>query len=307
MRALKIIIASLTLTIVFLLIWGGAIEPRFLIETNTFQFTLPNLPAQWRGKKVAFIADFQFGMWLGNKEMSRKIIAKIVDEKPDLVLLGGDFIYHPVEDDSENEASEEFDEDEHEEVSSLIEEATQIFAPLINAGIPTFAVLGNHDYGMEKQRVLKLSKVAALLRKRLEAVGVKVLHNDSVKLGDEFYLVGIGPGFPEEDDVTKGLQRVPEGASRLVFMHNPQSFKKLPEGSAPLSIAAHTHGGQIRVPFTPHTSWMNFMRPYEIAADGWVTKFDSTKNQLYINRGIGFSKFPIRINCRPELTYFILK
>ncbi|CAN5381595.1 hypothetical protein BH20ACI2_BH20ACI2_09410 [soil metagenome] len=30
-------------------------------------------------------------------------------------------------------------------------------------------------------------------------------------------------------------------------------------------------------------------------------------NLLYVNRGIGFSSFPVRINCRPELTIFSLR
>ena len=66
------------------------------------------------------------------------------------------------------------------------------------------------------------------------------------------YLVGIDAHLPDRDRPALAVGRVPDGAPRLVFMHNPASFPDLPTGSAPLAIAGHTHGGQIRAPFFPN-------------------------------------------------------
>jgi hypothetical protein len=68
----------------------------------------------------------------------------------------------------------------------------------------------------------------------------------------------------------------------VVFMHNPNSFSQIPAHAAPLAVAAHTHGGQIRIPFTPEWSWLAFFRSDEVHADGWIDAgFDQPGNRLY--------------------------
>ncbi len=78
-------------------------------------------------------------------------------------------------------------------------------------------------------------------------------------------------------------------------MHEPDSFGAFPANAAPLALAGHTHGGQIRVPFTEDWSWMALATDEKVHADGWIDGFGQTGN-----RGIGFSSFPVRINCRPD-------
>ena len=90
-------------------------------------------------------------------------------------------------------------------------------------------------------------------------------------------------------------------------MHEPDSFAAFPANAAPLALAGHTHGGQIRIPFTDDWSWMSLFVNEKVRADGWISDFGQAGNRLYVNRGIGFSSFPIRINCRPELTVFTLR
>ena len=88
------------------------------------------------------------------------------------------------------------------------------------------------------------------------------------------------------------------------MMHNPNSFEAFPAGSAPLAVAGHTHGGQVRLPGTPEWSWLTFVKEDEVHADGWIDGYGSPHNRLYVNRGIGFSGVPLRINCMPEVSLF---
>ena len=147
--------------------------------------------------------------------------------------------------------------------------------------------------------------------------GVRVLENEAVALsrtGDgregvqPLYLVGVGSEWAGRANPAEALRRVPSGAPRVLFMHNPESFTRLPAGAAPLALAGHTHGGQIRLPWTPHWSWISIVREGETHADGWIAdpSFGQPGNRLYVNRGVGFSDLPVRINCRPELTYMSL-
>ena len=51
---------------------------------------------------------------------------------------------------------------------------------------------------------------------------------------------------------------------------------------------------------------MTFAVDDEVHADGWISDYGAPGNRLYVNRGIGFSVLPLRLNCPPELTWFTL-
>ncbi len=299
----------------FVLLWGAGIEPR-IIDNTRYQVAIPALPDAWQDQRVAFFADMQTGMWLDNEGTIKRIIDGVIKERPAAVLIGGDFIYHPTEDDEPAEAKEEFGPEEAAEVRELIDRVASLFRPLADSGLPVYAVLGNHDYAMEEKTALALPWVAAELAEALEALGIVVLQNEAVPLpgpsgasataNQTLYLVGIGAHYPGNDHVEKAFSALPETASRIVLMHNPQSFAPIPAGQAPLAMAGHTHGGQIRIPFLPDWSWMALFEAGEVHADGWIQDFGQPGNRLYVNRGIGFSLIPIRINCPPEVTWFTL-
>lgn len=303
MKKIKYILLSLLGIFGLLLIWG-LLEP-YTIDTEEEVAEIPNLPSAWQGQRVALITDWQIGMWLGNTPTIRRTVEKLIEERPALVLIAGDFVYHAGKDSSPE-----------------INEAIEIVRPLIKAGIPTYAVLGNHDYGMDAKNAPVDVQLATKVHEALVAVGVQMLNNEAVKLvlprnrnqtltrtggGLPLYLVGIGDHWANKDKPTFAVAQVPRGAARLVFMHNPDSFKPLPSSTAPLAMAAHTHGGQVRIPFLPEWSWMTFAKEDEVHADAWISGYGQPGNKLYVNRGIGFSIIPIRINCPPEITFFTLQ
>ena len=157
---------------------------------------------------------------------------------------------------------------------------------------------------------------ASALRDALEGVGIAVLANDAVALvpppgtatgGDPpLHLVGIGPHLPHRDRPEEALTQVPDGAPRVVLMHNPRTFEALPAGAAPFAVAGHTHGGQARLPFLEEWSYLEVVRGQE-AVDGWIDGYGAPGNRLYVSRGVGMSVAPVRINCPPELTLFTLR
>lgn len=299
MRAFKTVGGVLVSILVVLLLWGVLVEPR-LVDTEEETARIPGLPDSWSGARVAVVADYQVGMWWSNTGTMRRITERIVEERPAAVLLAGDFVYKAGPD-----------------PRAEIDEVVEILRPLVAAGIPTFAVLGNHDYSLNKEDDPRDVEQARRVERALEAAGIAVLGNESARLerrgsagepGEALHLVGIGSEWAGEADPAAALRGVPEGAPRIVFMHNPESFTRLPAGTAPLAIAGHTHGGQVRIPGTPTWSWLRITAPGEAHADGWIRDpdFGAAGNRLYVNRGVGFSTVPIRINCRPELTLLTL-
>ena len=292
-RKLKYTATGLGAAIVALVIWSF-IEPRVLnVETETG--TIPNLPSAWKGKKIAQISDFQIGLWGDNPGTARRSVAKIIEAKPAVALISGDFIFHPGED-----------------PSSEIETAVDIVRPLVEAEIPTYAVLGNHDYGMSGKKDPPNTKLANQVKTALESAGIEVLENEAVTLSipesnEPFYLVGVGSLWANQDNVNQALANVPATSPRITMMHNPDTFEQLPPSSAPLAVAGHTHGGQIRVPGLPQWSWLRFTQKDKVYADGWAKGYGEPGNNLYVNPGIGMSIAPIRLFCPPELTFFTLQ
>ena len=280
--------------IVALLIIWSFIEPR-LLNTKTETAKIPNLPADWEGKQVAQISDFQIGLWGDNRGTARRSVAKIVEAKAAVALISGDFLYHP-----------------GKNIKPEIETAVDIVRPLVEAGIPTYAVLGNHDYGMSSKKAQPKTGEAERLEKALETAGIEVLENEAVELrspsnSEPLYLIGVGSLWANRDNVDKALTEVPDSSPRIVMMHNPDTFEQFPANTAPLSVAGHTHGGQVRVPGTPQWSWLRFTQKDKVYADGWAKGYGEPSNQLYVNLGIGMSIAPIRLFCPPTLTFFTLQ
>ena len=275
-----------------LVVWG-LLEPKFIdVEEETA--IIPNLPPAWEGQRIGQVSDFQVGMWFDNTGTMRDSIKKLVEEKPAAVLITGDFVYHSLPN-----ASEE------------LSKVTEAIQPLIKANIPTYAVLGNHDYSHKPP----IPELGEQVKNALEGIGVTVLKNQAVKIespviqqsNQPLYLVGIGAYIAKNSDVNKALAELPANNPRVVMMHNPASFAAFPPQTAPFAVAGHTHGGQIRLPFTPQWSYLSLIKGEEVYGDAWIKNYGEEGNNLYVNRGIGFSDVPIRINCAPEVTLFTLR
>ena len=121
------LLTALVLIEALLLIWVFAVEPR-LLRVSRYQLEAPDM----KGLKMVFASDFH--LTPGSKERLRKIVAAINAEKPDIVLLGGDFAKG--------------------HLRSVSMRAEEIAAGLaeIKAPAGVFAVLGNHDewYGKKE-------------------------------------------------------------------------------------------------------------------------------------------------------------
>jgi predicted MPP superfamily phosphohydrolase len=294
-HATKTIVLTILGVLVALVVYGTAVEPRLYLDVEEHTVELPGLPAQWEGREIAALGDFQVGMWWHNTGMMRRMVARVVEERPSAVLLLGDFVYRVGEDHARE-----------------LETVRGILAPLAASGIPTFAVLGNHDWGLQVDSAEADREAGRAVREMLEELDVRVLHNEAAALAREgaaepLYIVGIGSHYLGADRPDDALSAVPASAARVVFMHHPDSYEMIPAGVAPLAVAGHTHGGQLALPFTPQWSWMAFTKEDEVHADGWVEEgYGAPGNRLYVNRGVGFSVVPIRIGAAPELTVFTL-
>lgn len=277
----------LFLVLFLVIVWGAVVEPRFLLQTNRIQAEIPGLPPAWEGATVALLADFQVGFSLDSPRMARRAVREAIAADPALVLIAGDFVHLPTDE--------------------AIAEVTDLMRPFASAGVPVFGVLGNHDYGLMWEADPADLAGAHRLRQALEGAGVRILDNEVVGLapegdGSRLWLAGLGSLWAERFRPA-ALNVLPPHEARIVFMHNAGRYPQLPAHSAPLALAAHTHGGQIRLPALGSEAWLEIAEQEEVVADGWDDEnLGAPGNRLYVNRGVGLSTLPMRLLCRPELT-----
>jgi hypothetical protein len=283
-----------------LLVYGTAIEPRFVARDNQLA-PIPNLPAEWEGKQIAVFADLQVGMWWANKDAARRLVRQVVRIHPALVLIAGDFVY---------KASKSVD--------AQMTDVLRILQPIIDARIPMYAVLGNHDYSLmnENSRPDSANVTARRVSAALDSAGVRMMDNRSYAMpssaadsadSSRLYIVGVGEKWARSDHPDRALAKVPAGAPRIVFMHDPDSFARIPAGEAPIAVAAHTHAMQFDIPFLSDFYWYHFETDAgATGVEGWLKHYGAAGNRLYVNRGVGFSALPIRVNAVPQLTVFTL-
>jgi uncharacterized protein len=233
------------------------------------------------GLRIAVITDLHGGSRFIDADKIRRVVALTNAAKPDLVLLVGDY-----------------------EVSSPpsrtprprhipIEAIARLLAPL-SAPLGVYAVLGNHD------RWYGASEVASAL----QSAHIVVLDNQSRLVsasGRHFYLVGVGDTASHATDLRASFSAVPAGATALCFTHSPDIFPNLPATCA-LTIAGHTHGGQVDLPFVGRLVVPSrFGQRY---AAGIVREGAKT---LFVSTGIGTSILPIRFGVPPEISLLSIR
>ena len=167
----------------------------------------------------------------------------------------------------------------------------------LKARLGVYSILGNHDWWYD----------VAGVRKALAAVRIPVLENDAVLLDDggrRFWLAGlgdqlahwIGPGnFQGVDDLPGTLARVTTDDPVILLVHEPDIFTEIPPRVA-LTLAGHTHGGQIVLPFMPPL-WT----PSQYGARFAYGHIVEQGRHMIVSGGLGCSKVPLRLGVPPEI------
>ena len=255
--------------------WGFVVEPASLHDV-TYRLALPRWPAACQGLQVAVLADLHTGSPFNGLAKLDKIVALTQKAKPDLVLLAGDFVIDSVK-------------------GGRFVPAREIAARLAKLRTPlgTYAVLGNHDWWNDAGKV----------RRAFEDVGIPVLDDRAVPLAKgacRFWLAGLGDLWEGKPDVRRALRDVPTGAAVLAFTHNPDLFPAVP-ASVALTMAGHTHGGQVRIPFFgPVIVPSRHGRRY---AQGHIVE---QGRNLFVSPGLGTSILPVRFLVPPEVSRLYL-
>lgn len=88
-------------------------------------------------------------------------------------------------------------------------------------------------------------------------------------------------------------------------MHEPDVVNQVLKYPVDFQISGHSHGGQVKLPFLGPIITTSLANQY---VEGLYSLKGETKPlQLYVNRGIGTTRMPLRFLSKPELSVFSLK
>ncbi len=261
------LLSALVAVAMGVLLWSKHVEPH-RVEITHLRLALTGRPL-----RVAILADLHAGR--ADQAMLARAVRLTNQEEPDVVLLAGDYI-----------SGYELTEERQGKLQGLRG---------LRARGGVFAILGNHDsepYGGDTPR-------RAPIALELESFGYRVLRNEAVALTHDLWLVGVDEFQAGRDDAPLAFASVPPEAHRLAFAHDWHALDA--DVRFELGAVGHTHGGQVCIPFTDLCGAPLRDRPYIRGLYPW-----KRGGALYVNRGIGLSKLPLRFGCRPEITVFEL-
>jgi len=256
-------------------VWGLLIEPRRLV-IHPVDLALPGWPRDQSALKVALLSDLHVGSPHWGIERLGVLVDAVNAEHPDVVLLAGDYMIDGVK------------------LGTKVppEEIGRALAGL-RSRYGTLAVLGNHDWWNDGDRV----------RRALEASGIVVLENEVrtiVHEGKPVTIAGLADLTERTALPDQTFALAPPGPV-IAMIHEPDIFARKISDRPSITLAGHTHGGQVWVPFLGHPVIpSDFGQRY---ASGHVVE---DGRHLFVTTGVGTSILPIRFGVPPEIALLTL-
>lgn len=226
--------------------------------------------------KIVVISDLHLGLYQGKNKL-QKIVKKVNNINPDLVMIPGDFISY-----------------------IKINQILQILTPLKNLKAKTIAVNGNHD--LHTANIIKKEyDKFNLLNKTLLKYNIQLINDKYLKLNiknNNLQIFGLQDIWIKTPNY-KILNNIDNNQISIALSHNPDSTLDFPI-KPDITICGHTHGGQIRIPY-----FYKIMMPCKHNFDHGLTKVGN--KYLYISPGVGTIDLPLRFLMPPQIDILNLK
>jgi uncharacterized protein len=252
---------------------GGAFAHGYLYERHHIGVTretiaVSGLPAAHAGLRVGFLTDLHRSDTV-TEEMIAAAVTLVMAERPDLVVLGGDYVTWGG---GPNRR--------------YVQPAADALAPLA-APHGVYAVLGNHDDDHDMPAALA-AKQFTVLRDARTRLTIR---------GETLDLVGIRYWTRRVPEITRVLRGA--APNHVLIAHTPSRLIEAASLSVPLMLSGHTHGGQIVLP------GLGAIAAREFPVIAGSARRDNTA--VFVSRGVGTVYVPVRINCPPEVAILTLQ
>jgi len=295
----------------FLTAMYGFAAERLNYQVRRVEVPIPKLPPGLDGMQIVQISDIHLSGYMSRSQV-RRAVDMANNLGADLAVVTGDLITgmgDPIED--------------------CVDEIRHLRAPL---GI--WGCNGNHEiYASAEDRAGYLYSQA----------GMKLLRQENAQLtfrGAQFNLIGVDY---QRERTNRGqrLQTlahveplVRRDMPNILLSHNPNTFNRAAELGVELSLAGHTHGGQIQVEILDHRlSPARFITDYiaglyqrplfapapteragsvlspsrKFSPPLFPLQSSSAMAHIYVNRGLGTVGAPVRLGVPPEISLIVLR
>jgi predicted MPP superfamily phosphohydrolase len=293
-------------------LYGFAAE-RLRYEVERVEVPIANLPAALDGLRIAQLSDIHIGSYMPREQVHRAV-TMANELQAHLAVITGDFLTGV-----------------HDPLEACIAELARLRAPL-----GAWGCNGNHEIYADAEDAAE---------QLFQRYGMRLLRQQSAELrwrGQPFNLIGVDYQRQRSPsgkrlEMLQGVERlVRRDVPNILLSHNPNAFPRATEMGIELTLAGHTHGGQVQVEILDRKfSPARFMTPYiagmyhrplpadpqplelsgnassaEVAKGGLplVAGRPSPRTaHIYVNRGLGTIGAPVRIGSPPEITLLVLK
>lgn len=243
-------------------------------QVNRLEFSFDDFPAEFDGLKMAQVSDIHSGIYMTEQNML-EIFDIVNGLQPDIILVTGDFV---------------------DSSDSQIEPLANALK-ILKAKQAIFGCLGNHDHFATAEKV----SAAA------EARGIVMLNNSHEKLvlnNRAVSIIGIddaGRGSANFARYDEALRSVDPESFKIMLSHRPEAWDECRARGSHLTLAGHTHGGQVGFRLGP----LN-LNPVYLVHKYPMGHFVEEGKHLYVNVGVGMVGVPIRM-VRPEISVITLR
>jgi predicted MPP superfamily phosphohydrolase len=277
--------------LIFLVIAEGTIKGRFNFKTENITVKIKGLKPDLAGLKIVQISDLHLTSFYHHQEVLEKVMTKINDLNPDLLINTGDFITIGWR--------------EFSRFDTILRKS--------KAKYGNFAVMGNHDFGTYHPYFTDAERDnnVLLMNKFISSSGYRVLN-------DEFRIVNIGESkialigvmtkgsFPKmiHGDLNKAARGIYGADLKILLAHDPNQWDTDVTGKTDIDItlSGHTHGMQAGI-LTRTFKWS----PAQYFYPRWNGLYKEGEQYLAVNRGLGVLGIPFRIWMPPEITLITLQ
>jgi predicted MPP superfamily phosphohydrolase len=244
------------------------------VRVNRIPLLVPDLPDALTGTTIGQVSDLH----LFESEphpAAQHALEALHRERPDLLVLTGD----------------QWDR-------RAGAHALQQWLRAVPRGLPVVAVLGNHEYSSGAS--------VELARRVHDRGGAELLVNSSTSLqlrGGRIQLAGLDDMRYGLTDAAAAARGLDPDLPQIWLLHEPEQLDRAtwPDGPLPLlTLAGHTHGGQIRCPGVP---------PILPQGSGRYLAglYQTSRGPFYVSRGVGAATPRMRVLCPAELPIFELR
>src|ERR1044072_4775921 len=278
----RVMLVAALVVLTCLALWAFWLEPASTVVRRV-SLAVPGWHAEHKGLKVALLTDLHVGAPHMSLARLRQVVARVNEEAPDLVIITGDFVIGG---------------EKHQGggVGGPLVEPEPIAdeLKLLRAPLGVYAVLGNHDWWYDGERVTRA----------LRGAGLRVLENEAVRIergGRAFWLAAVGDLWTRTPDIEGTLRQVTSDDPVILFTHNPDIFPNAP-ARVTLTLAGHTHGGQVNLPLAGR-----LVVPSKFGQRYAMGHVVEGGRQLFVSGGVGTSIIPARFRVPPEVVILQLE